>query len=70
MKLHAYLLPEFVIRAIVKTGETLTVFYTGIENPRVLGSIPSPGTIFKETSLIAGFLLSGIWTLHQTRFDY
>ena len=23
----------------------------GIENPRVLGSIPSPGTIFKETSL-------------------
>ncbi|HHI6758937.1 TPA: hypothetical protein ACP7HF_002148 [Yersinia enterocolitica] len=26
-------------------------------------SIPSPGTIFKETSLIAGFLLSGIWAL-------
>jgi hypothetical protein len=42
----------------------------GIENPRVLGSIPSPGTNFKETSLIAGFLLSGVWTLHQTRFDY
>jgi hypothetical protein len=30
----------------------------GIENPCVLGSIPSPGTIFKETSLTAGFLLS------------
>jgi hypothetical protein len=32
----------------------------GIENPCVLGSIPSPGTIFKETSLTAGFLLSGL----------
>ena len=32
----------------------------GIENPCVLGSIPSPGTIFKETSLMAGFLLSGV----------
>jgi hypothetical protein len=42
----------------------------GIENPRVLGSIPSPGTTFKETSLIAGFLLSDVWTLHQTGFDY
>ncbi len=39
----------------------------GIENPRVLGSIPSPGTIFRETSLIAGFLLSSVWTLHRTR---
>lgn len=29
-------------------------------------SIPSPGTIFKETSLIAGFLLSNVWTLHRT----
>ena len=39
----------------------------GIENPRVLGSIPSPGTIFRETSLTAGFLLSGVSTLHRTR---
>ncbi len=39
----------------------------GIENPRVLGSIPSPGTIFRETSLTAGFLLSDVWTLHRTR---
>ncbi len=27
----------------------------GIENPRVLGSIPSPGTIFREPSLWLGF---------------
>ncbi len=39
----------------------------GIENPRVLGSIPSPGTTFRETSLTAGFLLSDVWTLHRTR---
>ncbi|WP_230817665.1 hypothetical protein, partial [Yersinia mollaretii] len=31
---------------------------------------PSPGTLFKETSLTAGFLLSGVWTLHRTPFDY
>src|SRR5471030_3347796 len=42
----------------------------GIENPCVLGSIPSPGTIFKETSLRAGFLLSVVRTLHRTPFDY
>ncbi|WP_279156733.1 hypothetical protein [Obesumbacterium proteus] len=28
----------------------------------VLGSSPSPAPLFKETSLRAGFLLSGIWT--------
>ncbi len=27
----------------------------GIENPRVLGSIPSPGTTFKEPAHKAGF---------------
>ncbi|MCS2169140.1 hypothetical protein MUU46_02190, partial [Scandinavium sp. TWS1a] len=26
--------------------------------------------LFKETSLRAGFLLSGVWTLHRTPFDY
>jgi hypothetical protein len=31
----------------------------GIENPRVLGSIPSPGTIFREPSLWLGFCFSG-----------
>ncbi len=31
----------------------------GIENPRVLGSIPSPGTIFKEPVQKAGFCFSG-----------
>ncbi len=30
----------------------------GIENPRVLGSIPSPGTIFREPSLWLGFCFS------------
>ena len=30
----------------------------GIENPRVLGSIPSPGTTHLEPSLRRGFLLS------------
>ncbi|EKN5095003.1 hypothetical protein ACSOQX_002825 [Yersinia enterocolitica] len=29
-------------------------------------SIPSPGTIFKETSLTAGFLLSGVWMLSNS----
>ncbi|MBA7945765.1 hypothetical protein [Citrobacter sp. RHBSTW-00271] len=41
--------------------------FKGIENPRVLGSIPSPAPLFKETSLTAGFLLSGVpvdfWSL-------
>ncbi len=32
----------------------------GIENPRVLGSIPSPGTTIQKNPLMAGFLLSGI----------
>ena len=32
---------------------------TGIENPRVLGSIPSPGTTIQKTPPMAGFLLSG-----------
>ncbi|WP_222424310.1 hypothetical protein, partial [Yersinia alsatica] len=27
---------------------------------------PSPGTLFRETSLTAGFLLPGVWTLHRT----
>ena len=27
----------------------------GIENPRVLGSIPSPAPLFKEPALEAGF---------------
>src|SRR5471032_1846417 len=31
---------------------------------------PSPGTLFKETSLRAGFLLSVVRTLHRTPFDY
>ena len=34
------------------------VFFEGIENPRVLGSIPSPGTTYFEPSLRRGFLLS------------
>ena len=29
----------------------------GIENPRVLGSIPSPGTTIQRTQPMAGFLL-------------
>ena len=32
----------------------------GIENPRVLGSIPSPGTIFRRTRLWRVFRFSGI----------
>ncbi len=31
----------------------------GIENPRVLGSIPSPGTTIQRTRLMAGFCFSG-----------
>ncbi|OWF67301.1 hypothetical protein B4901_19885 [Yersinia frederiksenii] len=27
---------------------------------------PSPGILFRETSLTAGFLLSDVWTLHRT----
>ena len=42
----------------------------GIENPRVLGSIPSPGTIFREPAQKAGFSLSEVRTLHRTAFDY
>ncbi len=30
----------------------------GIENPRVLGSIPSPGTTIQKNPPMAGFLLS------------
>lgn len=32
----------------------------GIENPRVLGSIPSPGTKFMKTRPQGGFLFSGL----------
>ena len=32
----------------------------GIENPRVLGSIPSPGTTIKRTRPKGGFLLWSI----------
>ena len=31
----------------------------GIENPRVLGSIPSPGTTIQKNPPMAGFLLLG-----------
>ena len=31
----------------------------GIENPRVLGSIPSPGTTIHKASLQSGLFLSG-----------
>ncbi len=41
----------------------------GIENPRVLGSIPSPGTTIQKNPPMAGFLLSGvpvdIWSLQH-----
>ena len=33
--------------------------FKGIENPRVLGSIPSPGTTIQKNPPMAGFLLSG-----------
>ena len=33
----------------------------GIENPRVLGSIPSPGTTIQRTQPMAGFLLFWKW---------
>ena len=42
----------------------------GIENPRVLGSIPSPGTTIQRTQPMAGFLLFCNRTLHRTPFDY
>ena len=42
----------------------------GIENPRVLGSIPSPGTTIQRTQPMAGFLLFYNRTLHRTPFDY
>ena len=42
----------------------------GIENPRVLGSIPSPGTTIQRTQPMAGFLLFYDRTHHQTPFDY
>ncbi len=42
----------------------------GIENPRVLGSIPSPGTTIQRTQPMAGFLLFCERTLHRTPFDY
>ncbi len=42
----------------------------GIENPRVLGSIPSPGTTIQRTQPMAGFLLFCGRTLHRTPFDY
>ena len=36
------------------------VFFEGIENPRVLGSIPSPGTTIHKASLKSGaFSFSG-----------
>ena len=40
----------------------------GIENPRVLGSIPSPGTTIQRTQPMAGFLLFYDRTLHRTPF--
>ncbi len=40
----------------------------GIENPRVLGSIPSPGTTIQRTQPMAGFLLFCGRTLHRTAF--
>ena len=42
----------------------------GIENPRVLGSIPSPGTTILNPRLWRGFFRSGERTLHRTAFDY
>ena len=42
----------------------------GIENPRVLGSIPSPGTTIQRTQPMAGFLHFCSRTLHRTTFDY
>ena len=41
----------------------------GIENPRVLGSIPSPGTTIQKNPPMAGFLLLVGRTLHRTPFD-
>ncbi|WP_206602410.1 hypothetical protein, partial [Chimaeribacter arupi] len=41
----------------------------GIENPRVLGSIPSPGTTYSENPPYGGFLLFCIRTHHRTTFD-
>ncbi len=42
----------------------------GIENPRVLGSIPSPGTTIQRTRPKGGFLRLCSRTLHRTAFDY
>ncbi len=39
----------------------------GIENPRVLGSIPSPGTIFREPSLWLGFCFLGYGLFLRTK---
>ncbi len=42
----------------------------GIENPRVLGSIPSPGTTIQKNPPMAGFLLLASRSLHRTPFNY
>ena len=39
-----------------------------VQTPSALVRVRAP--LFKETSLRAGFLLSGIRTLHRTPFDY
>ena len=40
----------------------------GIESPRVLGSIPSPGTTIQKNPPMAGFLLSDNRTLLSPAF--
>ena len=47
------------------------VFFEGIENPRVLGSIPSPGTNIHKASLKSGafsFLSYGRFLVVATRY--
>ena len=43
-----------LMRSVARIAQSVE---QGIENPRVLGSIPSPGTTIQRTQPMAGFLL-------------
>ncbi len=56
-----------LIRPVARIAQSVE---QGIENPRVLGSIPSPGTTIQRTRPKGGFLRFCSRTLHRTAFDY
>ena len=56
-----------LIRPVARIAQSVE---QGIENPRVLGSIPSPGTTIQRTRPKGGFLHFCSRTLHRTTFDY